>query len=60
MGYNYSGVLQKDQNSKINFLWILDGKGLKSTKELLKEVYLVNRDFMFTLTSFGEWLVKNN
>jgi hypothetical protein len=44
--------LQKAQNNEINFLWILDGKGLKSVKELLKEVYLQNKDFMFTLASF--------
>lgn len=53
---SYGSVLQKAQNNEINFLWILDGKGLKSVKELLKEVYLVNRDFMFTIASFGEWL----
>jgi len=51
---SYSGVLQKAQNNEINFLWILDGKGLKSVKELLKEVYLQNKDFMFTIASFGE------
>jgi hypothetical protein len=37
-------------------LWILDGKGLKSCKELLRDIYLKNKDFMFTLASFKEWL----
>ncbi|RHZ35879.1 DpnII family type II restriction endonuclease [endosymbiont GvMRE of Glomus versiforme] len=55
---SYNGVLQKAYNNEINFLWVLDGKGLKSVKELLKEVYLVNKGFMFTIASFGEWLGK--
>lgn len=55
---SYSSVLQKAQNNEINFLWVLDGKGLKSVKELLKEVYLQSKDFMFTIASFGEWLAK--
>jgi len=53
---SYSSVLQKAQNNEINFLWVLDGKGLKSVKELLKEVYLQNKDFMFTLASFEKWI----
>jgi len=53
---SYSGVLQKAQDNEINFLWILDGKGLKSVKELLKEVYLQNKDFMFTIASFEKWI----
>jgi len=55
---SYSGVLQKAQNNEINFLWILDGKGLKSVKGLLKEIYLSNKDFMFTLVSFEKWLTE--
>jgi hypothetical protein len=51
-------VLEKAQNNEINFLWILDGKGLKSCKELLKDIYLKNKDFMFTLVSFRKWLVR--
>lgn len=56
---SYSGVLQKAQNNEINFLWILDGKGLKSVKELLKDVFLANREFMFTIASFEKWLIKH-
>ena len=55
---SYSGVLEKAQNNEINFLWIVDGKGLKSCKELLKDIYLKSKDFMFTLASFKEWLVR--
>lgn len=57
---SYGGVLQKAQNNEINFLWILDGKGLKSCKELLKDTYLKNKVFMFTISQFEEWLVANN
>lgn len=53
---SYSGVLEKAQKNEINFLWILDGKGLKSCKELLKDTYLKNKDFMFTLARFRGWL----
>ena len=49
---SYNGVLEKAQKNEINFLWVLDGKGLKSCKELLKDTYLKNKDFMFTLASF--------
>jgi len=55
---SYNSVLQKAQNNEINFLWILDGKGLKSCKDLLKETYQKNQDFMFTLAGFGKWLGK--
>jgi hypothetical protein len=56
---SYSGtVLKKAQNNEINFLWILDGKGLKSCKELLKDTYFKNKDFMFTIASFSEWISK--
>lgn len=55
---SYAGVLQKAQKNEINFLWILDGKGLKSVRDLLKELYLINKDFMFTLASFEEWISK--
>jgi hypothetical protein len=37
-------------------LWVLDGKGLISCKELLKKTYLKNKDFMFTLAEFEKWL----
>jgi DNA adenine methylase len=57
---SYSGVLEKAQNNEINFLWILDGKGLKSCKELLKDTYLKNKDFMFTISRFEKWLATNN
>ncbi|MCE8163860.1 MAG: Dam family site-specific DNA-(adenine-N6)-methyltransferase [Candidatus Moeniiplasma glomeromycotorum] len=53
---SYSGVLEKVQKNEINFLWILDGKGLKSCKDLLKDTYQKNKGFMFTLISFEEWL----
>ncbi|KLL01734.1 MAG: Type II restriction enzyme MboI [Mycoplasmataceae bacterium RC_NB112A] len=33
-------LLVKAQKNEINFLWILDGKGLKSCKGLLKDTYL--------------------
>jgi hypothetical protein len=57
---SYSGtVLKKAQENEINFLWVLDGKGLKSCKELLKDAYLKNKDFMFTIAGFREWLTKN-
>jgi hypothetical protein len=52
--------LKKAQNNEINFLWILDGKGLKSCKELLKNTYLENKDFMFTLVGFEKWLTKSS
>ena len=55
---SYNGVLEKAQKNEINFLWIVDGKGLKSCKELLKDIYLKNKDFIFTLASFKEWLVR--
>ncbi|KLL03751.1 MAG: DNA adenine methylase, partial [Mycoplasmataceae bacterium RV_VA103A] len=58
---SYSGtVLEKAQNNEINFLWVLDGKGLKSCKELLKDTYLKNKDFMFTLAGFEKWLKTSN
>ncbi|MCE8163986.1 MAG: Dam family site-specific DNA-(adenine-N6)-methyltransferase [Candidatus Moeniiplasma glomeromycotorum] len=53
---SYSGVLAKAQKNEINFLWVLDGKGLKSCKDLLKDTYQKNKDFMFTLVGFEEWL----
>jgi DNA adenine methylase len=57
---SYSGtVLKKAQANEINFLWILDGKGLKSCKDLLKETYLKNKNFMFTIAGFREWLGKS-
>jgi DNA adenine methylase len=56
---SYSGVLEKAYKNEISFLWILDGKGLKSCKELLKDTYQKNKDFMFTLAGFREWLVKD-
>jgi DNA adenine methylase len=56
---SYGSVLQKAQNNEINFLWVLDGKGLKSVKGLLKEVYLQNKDFMFTIASFKEWISQS-
>jgi len=56
---SYSGVLEKAQKNAINFLWILDGKGLKSCKDLLKVTYLKNKDFMFTLAGFEKWLGKS-
>jgi hypothetical protein len=31
---------------------VLDGKGLKGLKSLLKDHYLKNKDFMFTIASF--------
>ena len=55
---SYNGVLEKAQKNEINFLWILDGKGLKSCKELLKDTYQKSKDFMFTLTGFEKWLGK--
>jgi len=55
---SYQGILQKAQNNEINFCWILDGKALKSVKGILKEIYLNNKDFMFTLASFEQWLMK--
>ncbi|CAI2162008.1 2926_t:CDS:10 [Funneliformis geosporum] len=48
---SYGGILTKAQKNEINFLWILDGKGLKSCKELLKNTYLENKDFMFSLSA---------
>lgn len=57
---SYSGVLQKAQNNEIDFLWVLDGKGLKSVKGLLKEIYLQNKDFMFTIAKFGEWISQKH
>ena len=45
-------ILEKAQKNEINFLWILDGKGLKGCKELLKDTYLKNKYFIFTLASF--------
>jgi len=55
---SYQGVLNKANNNEINFCWILDGEALKSVKEILKEIYLKNKDFMFTLASFEQWLMK--
>ncbi|MCE8163483.1 MAG: hypothetical protein I3273_06605 [Candidatus Moeniiplasma glomeromycotorum] len=55
---SYNGVLEKAQKNEINFLWVLDGKGLKSCKELLKTTYLENKNFMFTLAGFERWLGK--
>ena len=57
---SYSGVLEKTKKNEINFLWILDGKGLKSCKDLLKEIYQKNKDFIFTLDSFKNWLQKRS
>lgn len=51
---SYSGVLEKAQKNEIKFLWIVDGKGLKSCKELLKDIYLKSKDFIFTLVRFKE------
>src|SRR5688572_3202640 len=57
---SYSGVLEKAQKNEIKFLWVVDGKGLKSCKELLKTIYLKNKKFMFTLAGFKEWLVRKD
>jgi len=37
----------------------LDGKGLKSYKEILKNSYLKNKDFMFTIATFEKWLAES-
>jgi len=39
---------------------VLDGQGLKKyCKDLLKETYQKNQDFMFTLMGLGKWLEEN-
>jgi len=53
---SYQEVLNKTNNNKINFIWILDGKGLKSVKKIIQEIYLINKQFMFTLNSFEKLL----
>jgi len=44
------------QKQKINFLWIGDDKGLKKSKNILKEIFFNTKNFLFTIETFEEWL----
>ena len=57
---SYSSVLEKVKKNEMNFLWILDGKGLISCKTVLKDTYLKNKDFMFTIAGFEKWLLLHS
>ena len=53
---SYTHLYQLAQKKGINFFWIGDGKGLKSVKEDLKNVFFNTQNFLFTIASFEKWL----
>ena len=55
---SYSHLYQLSEKEKINFLWIGDGRGLKSVKDSLKKLFFSTNNFLFTISSFEEWIKK--
>jgi hypothetical protein len=54
----YNHVHRYLQQAQKNFVWVADGKGLKSVKEELRSVYLATDNFFFTISSFVDWIKK--
>ncbi|WNE41782.1 MAG: Type-2 restriction enzyme MboI [Mycoplasmataceae bacterium] len=56
---SYNHLYKLSEKENINFLWIGDGKGLRTVKEALRNTFFSTKNFMFTISSFVEWINKN-
>ena len=56
---SYNHLYKLSEKENINFLWIGDGRGLRTVKEVLRNTFFSTKNFMFTISSFEEWINKN-
>jgi DNA adenine methylase len=53
---SYSHIYQVALENGVSFMWIGDGKGLKSVKKNLKDIFFSTNEFLFTINSFEKWI----